>query len=135
MEINIPGIFKAANSLSVYGNLASAKGNYGFETREGGKASACIACVFQVVQFLSIEIPPFTLQRPTGNGHFHPFRRCVFRTSNQLLLHAYHCVGLVIFDGDQIPVFRIMGRYFRHIISAGIEEQIFSIRIDRSYFL
>ncbi|WP_138294352.1 MULTISPECIES: aldo/keto reductase [unclassified Clostridium] len=44
MEINIPGIFKAANSLSVYGNLASAKGNYGFETREGGKASACIAC-------------------------------------------------------------------------------------------
>ncbi len=42
--IAIPGIFKAMNNYLVYNNLAGAQGNYGFETRNGGKATQCIAC-------------------------------------------------------------------------------------------
>jgi predicted aldo/keto reductase-like oxidoreductase len=44
MQIAIPGIFKAMNNYLLYNNLAGAKGNYGFATRLGGKASKCIAC-------------------------------------------------------------------------------------------
>ena len=44
MEINIPGVFTARNMALVYGNAAAAKGNYGFATMNGGKASACVAC-------------------------------------------------------------------------------------------
>ena len=42
--IAIPGIFKAMNNYLVYNNLAGAQGNYGFETRNGGAASQCVAC-------------------------------------------------------------------------------------------
>lgn len=42
--VAIPGIFKAMNNYLVYNNLAGAQGNYGFETRNGGTASQCIAC-------------------------------------------------------------------------------------------
>ena len=44
MEINIPGIFNAMNTNLVYNNMAGAKGNYGWATNKGGKASACIEC-------------------------------------------------------------------------------------------
>ena len=44
MEINIPGIFGAVNTYMVYNNLAGAKGNYGWATNKGGKASACVEC-------------------------------------------------------------------------------------------
>ena len=44
MEINIPGIFNAMNTKLIYGNLAGAKGNYGWATMKGGKASACVEC-------------------------------------------------------------------------------------------
>ena len=43
-KINIPGVFSVSNDLRIYGNLASAKGGYGWVTSGGGKASACIAC-------------------------------------------------------------------------------------------
>ena len=43
-QINIPGAFKAMNSLLVYGNQKSAKGSYKYATREGGKAADCIGC-------------------------------------------------------------------------------------------
>lgn len=43
-SINIPGIFKAVNNQLVYGNRAGALGNYKFATRNGSKASDCIAC-------------------------------------------------------------------------------------------
>ena len=44
MQINIPGVFTAMNNNTLYANLAGAKGNYGFATRAGGKASECIEC-------------------------------------------------------------------------------------------
>lgn len=44
MEINIPGAFNAMNNYLVYNNLTGAKGNYGFATRAGSKASACVEC-------------------------------------------------------------------------------------------
>ena len=43
-QINIPGAFEAMNTLLVYGNKASAKGSYGWNTSKGGKASDCLAC-------------------------------------------------------------------------------------------
>ena len=43
-HINIPGIFGAMNNTLVYGNETGAQGNYDFATREGGKASDCLAC-------------------------------------------------------------------------------------------
>ncbi|MCI8600917.1 MAG: 4Fe-4S dicluster domain-containing protein [Oscillospiraceae bacterium] len=43
-QINIPGIFKAMNTLLVYNNPGQAQGDYNWGTREGGKASACIGC-------------------------------------------------------------------------------------------
>lgn len=42
--VAIPGIFRAFNNYLIYGNEAGARGNYAFETREGGAASECIAC-------------------------------------------------------------------------------------------
>jgi len=44
MQINIPGVFSAMNTSLIYGNLAGAKGSYGWATMKGGKASECIAC-------------------------------------------------------------------------------------------
>jgi len=44
MSINIPGIFSARNTQLVYGATDAAKRNYGFATRDGGKASDCIQC-------------------------------------------------------------------------------------------
>lgn len=43
-KINIPGIFGTYNDLKIYNNLEAMKGHYGWVTREGGKASDCIAC-------------------------------------------------------------------------------------------
>ncbi len=43
-QIVIPGTFKVMNDYLIYHNLAAAKGTYGWETRELGKASACVAC-------------------------------------------------------------------------------------------
>lgn len=43
-RVAIPGIFRAVNNLTVYGNESGAKGNYEWETREGGTASKCVAC-------------------------------------------------------------------------------------------
>lgn len=43
-NIRIPHVFAAYNRKLVYNDLASAKGNYGFETIASGKASDCIAC-------------------------------------------------------------------------------------------
>ena len=42
--IAIPGIFNAMNKYLIYDGLASAKGSYTWETRQGGVASKCIAC-------------------------------------------------------------------------------------------
>ena len=42
--VAIPGIFKAMNNYLIYNNLPGALGNYAFETRNGGKATACVAC-------------------------------------------------------------------------------------------
>ena len=44
MQINIPGAFGAMNLLLTYGNENGAKGDYRWNTREGGKASDCLAC-------------------------------------------------------------------------------------------
>ena len=44
MQINIPGIFGNMNTYYIYGNLAGARGGYGWATARGGKASACIEC-------------------------------------------------------------------------------------------
>lgn len=44
MNIAIPGIFRALNNHLIYGNEKGARGNYAFETREGGVAGKCIAC-------------------------------------------------------------------------------------------
>ena len=43
-KINIPGVFRASNVNTVYGNLEGARGNYGWETSTGGKAGDCIQC-------------------------------------------------------------------------------------------
>lgn len=43
-KINIPGAFESHNNYKIYGNLEGSKGHYGWVTREGGKASECIAC-------------------------------------------------------------------------------------------
>lgn len=43
-KINIPDIFGAVNTFTVYNNEAGAKGHYGMATRDAGKASDCIAC-------------------------------------------------------------------------------------------
>lgn len=43
-KINIPGVFSAMNSLSLYNNKEGAKGSYNHATSEGGKASDCIQC-------------------------------------------------------------------------------------------
>lgn len=44
MGVQIPETFTSVNTYKTYGNLAAAKGHYGFATRNGGKASDCIAC-------------------------------------------------------------------------------------------
>lgn len=44
MGVAIPGIFRAMNNQLVYNNREGAKGNYAWETREGGLASKCVAC-------------------------------------------------------------------------------------------
>ena len=44
MNINIPGVFAAMNTKFLFNNEAGAKGNYGWNTSKGGKASACIEC-------------------------------------------------------------------------------------------
>ena len=44
MQINIPGVFDALNTVKMYNNLERAKGNYGFATGKGGKAKDCIGC-------------------------------------------------------------------------------------------
>lgn len=43
-KINIPGIFGTYKNYRLYQNIESSKGGYNWETREGGKASDCIAC-------------------------------------------------------------------------------------------
>lgn len=43
-SIAIPGIFRASNNLTVFGNVEGAKGNYQWETRNGGVATKCIGC-------------------------------------------------------------------------------------------
>jgi predicted aldo/keto reductase-like oxidoreductase len=43
-EIVIPRIFGAMNTYLIYNNLSGAKGNYSWETRNGGIASKCIEC-------------------------------------------------------------------------------------------
>lgn len=43
-EINIPGVFNAMNTYLIYENIGAARGNYGWATNRGGKASACVEC-------------------------------------------------------------------------------------------
>ena len=43
-EIEIPGVFRVMNVATIYGDLKSASGSYGWETRNGAKASHCIGC-------------------------------------------------------------------------------------------
>lgn len=43
-KINIPGVFSAANQLTLYGDGERAKGQYKHAVGEGGKASDCIQC-------------------------------------------------------------------------------------------
>lgn len=43
-KIAIPGVFSAMNRYLIYENLENARGNYQWETRDGGKAGKCIAC-------------------------------------------------------------------------------------------
>ncbi len=43
-DIVIPKIFGAMNTYLIYQNLAGAKGNYSWETRDGGVATKCIEC-------------------------------------------------------------------------------------------
>ncbi len=43
-KINIPGIFAAMNTLTLYNNEAGAKRSYENSVKEGGKASDCIQC-------------------------------------------------------------------------------------------
>lgn len=42
--INIPGVFKAMNTLLIYNNRERAQGDYSWGTSKGGKASDCIGC-------------------------------------------------------------------------------------------
>lgn len=42
--VAIPGIFKAMNNYLIYNNMPGALGNYAFATRNGGKATECVAC-------------------------------------------------------------------------------------------
>lgn len=42
--IPIPKVFGAMNSHLIYGNLANARGDYAWATRNGGRADTCIAC-------------------------------------------------------------------------------------------
>lgn len=42
--VNIPGVFGAMNLDMTYGNAEGAKSNYGWETKDGGVASRCVAC-------------------------------------------------------------------------------------------
>lgn len=44
VEIDIPGVLAAVNTLQVYNNPTGAQGHYNWVTREGGRASTCIAC-------------------------------------------------------------------------------------------
>ena len=43
-KINIPGIFGVYNDYKVYNTLDAMKGQYKWATKDGGKASDCIAC-------------------------------------------------------------------------------------------
>ena len=43
-NVLIPQIFGALNTNLIYNNINGAKGNYNWETRNGGKASSCIQC-------------------------------------------------------------------------------------------
>ncbi len=43
-KINIPGIFSAMNSLTLYGDEKRAKGHYNNATKDGGKTGDCIQC-------------------------------------------------------------------------------------------
>ena len=42
--VAIPGVFRAMNNVLIYNNLEGAKGNYAWETRDGGVASRCVGC-------------------------------------------------------------------------------------------
>lgn len=44
VEIDIPGVLAAVNTLQVYNNPTGAQGHYNWVTREGGLAGKCIAC-------------------------------------------------------------------------------------------
>lgn len=44
MSINIPAIFKAMNFKNVFDNVAGAKNEYGWASKDGAKASDCLAC-------------------------------------------------------------------------------------------
>ena len=44
MQINIPGVFRAMNQYMIYDNLKGAKGQYGWATGGGSKASDCVQC-------------------------------------------------------------------------------------------
>ena len=44
MNINIPGVFKALNHLTVYNSLPAAKKQYLEAVKDGGKAGDCIRC-------------------------------------------------------------------------------------------
>ncbi len=43
-QVAIPGIFRAVNNQLIFGNVEGAKGNYAWETKDGGVASKCIGC-------------------------------------------------------------------------------------------
>lgn len=43
-QVLIPNMFRSMNNYLVYNNLEGARGNYAFETRNGGKASLCVEC-------------------------------------------------------------------------------------------
>ena len=43
-KINIPGVFKAMNDLTLYNNKANAQRDYNNATKEGGKAGDCVQC-------------------------------------------------------------------------------------------
>ena len=43
-KINIPGVFKAMNDLTLYNNKVNAQRDYNNATKEGGKAGDCIQC-------------------------------------------------------------------------------------------
>ena len=43
-NIAIPGVFRAMNNLMIYGNEEGARGNFAWETKDGGVPSKCIGC-------------------------------------------------------------------------------------------